>query len=281
MSAGLPARGAPTAVVKVGGEVVADPTALANLGAGLRALAESRVRLAVVHGGGPQASALQKRLGFEPQVVAGRRITDDAALEAVEMAVAGHVNVRLCAALRAAGLRAVGISGSSAGLVDAVRRPPRVVSGGGPDAIDFGHVGDVVSIGVDLLEALWSAGFVPVVACLGSDAAGRVYNINADVVANALAGAVSADHLLLVTSAPGILSDPDDPNTRLSRLTHHEARAAIASGSIRGGMIPKVEESLAGLAGGVRAVHVLSAAAPDALAREVRDPGSVGTVILP
>jgi acetylglutamate kinase len=274
-----PARSG-TVVVKLGGDVIADRASLANVCAGVRGIVGAGARTAIVHGGGPQATALSKRLGVEAQVVAGRRVTDEATLEVMKMAVAGQVNVDLSAALRAAGVRAVGVAGVSAGLVDAVKRPPRVVTGAGPEPIDLGLVGDVVVVSLDLLGALWRGGFVPVIACLGSDASGQVYNINADVVANAVAGAITADHLLVVTGAPGILADPDDPSTRIPRLTLAEARAAIAAGTIRGGMIPKVEECAAGLAKSVRAVHVLAAATPDALLHELQSPGTVGTVLV-
>src|SRR5262249_59028002 len=141
---------------------------------------------------GSQASDLSRKLGIEVRQVAGRRVTDAATLEVMKMVVAGKLNVDLCAALVAAGLRPVGLHGASALAVAAERRPPRVVSGGGPDPIDFGHVGDVTGVNDALLALLAGAGFVPVVACLGADEQGRGYNSHPGILANKLAIAVDA-----------------------------------------------------------------------------------------
>jgi len=266
-------------ILKLGGEVVAGPH-LAAIAADLAELVATGTPVVVVHGGGPQATDLQKRLGQTPNIVAGRRITDDATLDVMKMAVAGKVNVDLCAALVAAGARPVGLHGASARVVEAKKRPPKVMAGAGPDPIDFGHVGDVTGVNDHLVALLTSAGYLPVVACLGADASGHVYNINADTVANRLAVALDARALVLITDVPGVLRDVHDPSSRIPRLTQSEAKAAIESGVITKGMIPKIEESFAAIAEGVRAVHIVGKIARGDLAREARDPGSVGTVLL-
>jgi acetylglutamate kinase len=266
-------------VVKVGGEVVAGP-AMHAVAAGVAELRRAGERVVLVHGGGPQATDLQKRLGQTPRVVAGRRITDAAALEVMKMTVAGKVNVDACAALVAAGLSPVGLHGASSLAVRAVRRPPRVVTGGGPEPIDFGFVGDVTGVNVALLALLVDAGYVPVVACLGADPEGACYNINADVVGGQVAVALAAKALLLVSDVPGVLRDVDDPSSRIPRLTVDDGRKAIADGTVKKGMIPKLEESFAAIAQGVRAVHIVGAVGPEDLAREVAHPGSVGTVLV-
>jgi acetylglutamate kinase len=246
-------------------------------------IAEMRARgqsVVVVHGGGPQATELQKKLGQTPVVIGGRRVTDEATLEVMKMIVAGKVNVDLCAALVAAGTKPVGLHGASSLTVRAVKRPPRVVSGGGPDPVDFGHVGDVTGVNDALISLLATNGFVPVVACLGADEAGRVYNINADTVANQLAIKLDARALLLITDVPAVLRDVKDPSSRIPRLTVAEGNKAIADGVVTKGMIPKLEESFAAIAEGVRAVHVIGRVKRGELAREVAEPGSVGTVLL-
>lgn len=267
-------------VVKLGGEVIADAATLRRVCGDIANLCADRHRVFVVHGGGPQATALQKALGLEPRIVGGRRITDAATLQVVTQSVAGGVNVELVAALCAAGLRAVGLSGVSAGLVRAHRRPPVVVTGAGAEPIDLGWVGDVESINTELLTLLSSDGYLPVVSCLGGDARGGVYNINADIVAGEVASALHADRLLHLTGAPGVLADAGDPSTRFPVLTASAARAAILAGQIKGGMIPKVEESLARLDGRIGAIHILSAQTEGGLRAEVSDPGSVGTVLM-
>ncbi|MBI3070532.1 MAG: acetylglutamate kinase [Deltaproteobacteria bacterium] len=269
----------PVIVIKVGGEVVAG-TEVGVLAGEVRALSETFFDVAVVHGGGPQATELQSRLGIKTRQVAGRRITDAATLDVMKMAVAGKVNVELCAALGAAGVRAVGLHGASALAVHAKKRPPRVVTGGGPDPIDFGFVGDVAGFNLELLSTLWGAGYTPVVACLGADDTGATYNINADIVANQLAATLKAAHLFLVTGSPGVLRDVDDVTSRIPKLTVDEARRAIAAGQITGGMIPKIEEAIAVINAGVGTIHILGNLAPGDLARAVGTRGSVGTALV-
>jgi acetylglutamate kinase len=271
--------GVQTIVVKIGGEVVGSGEA-AVLAADLRELTAAGARVAIVHGGGPQATELQKRLGLETRQVAGRRVTDAATLDVMKMVIAGKLNVDLCAILGAAGLSPVGLHGASARVVQAVRRPPKVYPSAGPDPVDMGLVGDVTGFNLDLLETLWAAGHVPVIACLGADAAGGVYNINADLVGNQLAAALRARRLFLVTSAPGVLRDVNDPSSRLTRLTRAEARQAITDGSVTGGMIAKLEEAMAVIDQGVGAIHILGKLGRGDLVRAVREPGSVGTTLV-
>lgn len=266
-------------VVKLGGEVVAS-SHMAAIAADVAEMQARKERVVVVHGGGPQATDLQKRLGQTPKIVAGRRITDAETLEVMKMIVAGKVNVDACAALVAAGAKPVGLHGASALTVRAVKRPPRVVTGAGPDPVDFGHVGDVTGVNEELIALLSQAGYVPVVACLGADAEGRVYNINADIVANRLAIALDAKALVLVSDVPGVLRDVSDPGSRIPRLSLADGKKAIADGIVTKGMIPKLEESFAAIAEGVHAVHVVGKLERGQLAREVAEPGSVGTVLV-
>ncbi len=277
-----------TAVLKFGGDVVADADRLAAVLREVAELTATGWRFVLCHGGGPQANTLQERLGLDPLKVGGRRVTDAATLQVMKQVLAGEVSVDVVAAAVQAGIRAVGISGVSAALVSAHRRPPRVVSGGGPEPVDFGFVGDVTEIRPELVHHLWEGGFVPVINTLGvadareraatPGASAQVYNINADTVASALAAALTADHLFLMTGVPGVLRDKDDPATRIPRLDEAAARDAIERGIIVGGMIPKVEEALDNLRMGIGAVHILGALG-GSLAREATSPGSAGTVL--
>jgi acetylglutamate kinase len=221
-------------------------------------------------------TALARRLGVEANIVGGRRITDDPMLVIVKRVISG-LNVDLVAALRADGVPAFGVSGAS-GVIRAHRRPPRVVSGAGDAPIDFGLVGDIDGFDLDLLDALDARDALPVIACLGADTSGQVLNINADVVASQLAGAARAGALVACTAVGGVRRDKDDPATRLARLTVAEAKAAIADGTVQGGMIPKLEEAFAPLAAGVGAVHIV---APSEIATSLLSPGSVGTLLVP
>lgn len=275
-----------TAVLKFGGEVVADTPRLLAAMDEVKALTEKGWRFVLCHGGNPQANALTNALGLERKQVGGRRITDADTLRVMKQVLAGECGVDVVAAAMGRNLNAVGISGVSAGTVTAVKRPPKIMSGCGPDPVDFGFVGDVTEIRADLIRHLWAGGYTPVMNTLGIDAMPngsgvcQTYNINADTVASALAAEVGADHLFLMTGVPGVLRDKDDPSTRIDRLTETEARQAITDGVIVGGMIPKIEEALKHLGRGVRAIHIVGAE-PGAIGCEAEVPGSRGTVLFP
>lgn len=265
-------------VVKVGGEIVRSRD-LDPLARDIVELCRLGHAIVVVHGGGPQVTELQARLGQEPKIVGGRRVTDAAALEVLKMAVAGTVNVDLCAALVRAGGAPVGLHGASALAIRATRRPPTIVAGGGDAPIDFGLVGDVRGVNEDLFGRLVGAAYVPVVACLGADEAGAVYNINADVVASRVACALSAAVLVLVTEVGAVLSDRGDPSSRIAHLTKAEAMRAIADGIVSGGMLPKLTEGFAALERGVPSVLIVGKLGDGDLARALVTPGSTGTLL--
>ncbi len=272
----------PVAVLKFGGEVIADPGQLREVLGEIVSLVAEGWRFVICHGGGPQVSAMMERLGLAPAKVAGQRITDAATLALVASEIAGRVATEVVAMAWACGLPTLGFS---AGVVHARRRPPVMTASEGE--VDYGLVGDVTAIRCEPLEACWSVGFTPVLNPLGIEpSTGERFNVNADTVAAAVAVALGADHLFLLTAVPGVLADRNDPATRIPRLHADEAVAAIAAGTIVGGMIPKVEEALAALAGTllaegrkVGAVHIL-APAPGVVRAEARLPGSRGTVLL-
>ncbi len=281
MSGGLEAFRGRWFVVKIGGELAQDRERLAaSVGAGVRAFLDAGIRVAVIHGGGPQATDLQKKLGLQPKMVAGRRYTDEATLEVMKMTLAGQVSVDVASAFRLAGVPALCTTGMSANFVIAERRPPRVMTGAGEEPVDLGLVGDVVSVDTDALGRLADAGFVPVLGCLSGDARGQAYNINADTVATRVAAKLGAAKLFLVSNVPGVLANKDDPSTRLPTLTPAQAREKIASGVIQGGMIPKVEESLEMLEQGIEAIHIVGISPVEALLHEAARAGSQGTAFL-
>lgn len=265
-------------VLKIGGELAQDRQKLANtVGRAVRAFLDAGVKVCVVHGAGPQATDLSKRLGIEPNMVGGRRVTDQPTLEVMKMTLAGQVAVDVAAAFRMSNVPALCTSGVSAGLVDAKKRPPKVVSGAGPEPVDYGLVGDVTGVNTAVLERLAAAGVVPVLSSLCGNADGAVLNVNADTVATRVAGALHAAKLFLVSNVPGVLRDKNDPSTRIPTLTPAEAREKIASGVIQGGMIPKVEESLEMLNQGIESIHIVGLSPDDAILREGEAPGSCGT----
>ena len=269
-------------VVKLGGEILADAAALDGLAAQVALLSSLGIRVVVVHGGGPQASELSRRLGHEPRMVAGRRVTDDAALDVATYVYAGRLNVDVLSALRRQGVQAVGLSGIDAELVTARRRPPRTVrlDDGSEQLVDFGHVGDIERVDPRVLVHLLEAHFVPVVASLAGDADGAVYNVNADTLAEELAVALGAKKLVFLTAAPGLLRDAADPSSLVTFADSEGLATLLASGSVSGGMRPKVEACLRAASRGVERTHIVDGRAPDALLLEVFTGEGVGTMIV-
>jgi acetylglutamate kinase len=269
-------------VVKLGGEVLGEPEVLDNVTGQLALLSSLSIRLVVVHGGGPQATALSRRLGVEPTMVAGRRVTDAAALEVAKLVYAGQLNVDLLAALRAHRVQAVGLSGVDADLITAHRRPPvQVVDDAGKTAkVDYGHVGDVDRVDPRILATLVEARFVPVVASLAGGDDGEVFNVNADTVAESLAVAMRAQKLIFLTGAPGVLRDRNDPSTLVTFADPDDLAGLTASGVLSGGMRPKVEACIRAATGGVERTHIIDGRAPDALLLEVFTGGGCGTMIV-
>lgn len=271
-----------TFVVKLGGDVVSDLEALDSVAAQVSLLSSLGIRIVVVHGGGTQASALSRRLGVEPVIVAGRRVTDDTALEVAEMVYAGRINTQLLAALREHRVQAVGLSGVDADLITAVRRPPvNVVDDDGTaKLVDYGHVGDIRRADTRVLTTLLDARFVPVIASLAGDDEGNVYNVNADTIAETLAVALKAQKLLFLTGAPGVLRDRTDPSSLVTFADPDDLAELMASGALAGGMRPKVEACIRAATGGVERTHILDGRAPDSLLQEVFTGSGCGTMIV-
>jgi acetylglutamate kinase len=269
-------------VVKLGGEVLNQEHALDGVAAQVSLLHSLGIRIVVVHGGGPQASEVSRRLGFEPRLVAGRRVTDDAALEVVQMVYGGTLNLAVLAALRSHQVQAVGLSGVDAELITARRRPPVAVvnDAGETETVDYGHVGDVERVDPRVLTTLLEARFVPVVASLAGDDHGAIFNVNADTVAESLAIALRAQKLIYLTSVPGVLRDPTDPASLVTFADPDDLAELIASGALSGGMRPKVEACIRAATGGVERTHIIDGRAPDALLLEVFTGAGYGTMIV-
>jgi acetylglutamate kinase len=271
-----------TFVIKLGGSILTGDEILDSVAMQCALLKVLGIRLVLVHGGGAQASELSRRLGFEPEIVAGRRVTDDAALEVVKMTFAGKVNVELLSALRRQGAMAVGLSGIDADLILANRRPPVSIldDDGAKRNVDFGHVGDVKSVNTMILNDLLDKGYLPVVASLGADDKGRPLNINADTMAEAIATSMQAKKLMYLTDQSGILRDPHDPSTLIPFADSQDLQSLIASGVVSGGMRPKVEACIRASTSGVKRTHIIDGAAPDSLLTEILTGEGCGTMIV-
>lgn len=271
-----------TFVVKLGGDVMSDTEALDHVTQQVSLLASLSIRIVVVHGGGTQATSLSRRLGVEPVIVAGRRVTDDTALEVAKMVYAGKLNTDLLASLRAHAVPAVGLSGVDGHLLTARRRPPVQVKddAGVTREVDYGHVGDIEAVDTGVLRTLLDGRFVPVVASLAGDDDGHVYNVNADTVAESLAVALKAMKLIFLTGAPGVLRDRNDPSSLVTFADPDDLAELMASGALAGGMRPKVEACIRAATGGVERTHIIDGRAPDALLLEVFTGAGCGTMIV-
>lgn len=272
-----------TFVIKVSGSILADPGARANLAEDVALLHHVGIRVALVHGGGPQLDGLCKQLDVPREVVAGRRVTDAKTLELARMVFRGSLNSDLVSALAGQGVKAVGLSGGDGGSVVGHRRPPRTMrdpSTGVETAVDFGFVGDIDTVDAALPGMLLNAGMVPVYCSLIADANGGLLNTNADTIAARVAMALGAEKLLLCTSVPGLLEDPNDARRLVSYGDLGTVEELIRQGAVSGGMLPKLAAVGDALRGGVPRVHIIDGTRPHALLLEVFTNEGCGTMLV-
>src|SRR5215510_7711958 len=272
-----------TFVIKVSGKVTEDPGNLNSLAEEIALLHQVGIRVTAVHGGGAQATQLSQRLGLETRLVNGRRVTDDETLEVVKMVFAGKISVEILSALRAHGVHAVGVSGIDGNVVLARRREKKRLLNpetGKREMVDFGNVGDVVDVDPRLLTTLLDAGYLPVVSPLAADEEGRVFNVNADAIASAIAIELAAEKLILLSDVPGVLTVPSDPESLVSRLTAAEARKLAKSSAVTGGMVAKLQEISRVAEAGVRAVHIVNGNQRNALLSEIFGDRGSGTMVV-
>jgi acetylglutamate kinase len=257
-------------VVKFGGNAMVDDVLAAQFAEDIVLLHAVGVRPVVVHGGGPQIGVLMERLGKTPEFKGGQRVTDADTLDIVRMVLVGKVNRDIVSSINVHGPMAVGLSGEDAGLITA-----------GAMAAELGYVGDVQSVNPSIVQSLLAQNLIPVVSTIGSDASGQAYNINADTVAGALAGALAAEKILYLTDVPGVLRDVEDPASLVTQITPSGIEAMIADGTIDGGMIPKTRACVDALARGARAAHLLDGRLAHALLLEIFTDAGVGTMVIP
>ena len=267
-------------VVKYGGHAMGEEETALRFGRDIALLEQVGVNPVVVHGGGPQINSMLKRLNVQSTFVQGLRVTDEAMLDVVEMVLAGPVNKQVAEAITRAGAMAVGISGKDGGLVRA-RKVTRTVRDPGSNleqVLDLGFVGEPESIDTKVLKLMIGADIVPVVAPVGVGIDGQTYNINADTVAGAIAGALGAERLLVLTDVAGV-KGPD--GVLIPEMTVAQVKAGIAEGWINAGMIPKVETCIYAIEKGVQAAVILDGRVPHAVLRELFTDGGAGTLIKP
>lgn len=268
-----------TVVVKYGGHAMEEGHLAEGFGRDIAILKQIGINPVVVHGGGPQINSMLKRLAIQSTFVDGLRVTDHSMVEVVEMVLAGTVNKHVAGLINRAGALAVGICGKDGNLIQARKLRRTKIDPGSriEEVIDLGFVGEPEKIDVRVIHALTGAGLIPVIAPVGVGSDGQTYNINADTVAGAIAGALGATRLLMLTDVAGVL----DRNRKLiQELSLAEAQSAIDDGMITGGMIPKVECCMDAVKGGVKSAVILDGRHPHACLLELFTEG-FGTLIKP
>lgn len=267
-----------TIVVKYGGHAMGEDALAEEFGRDIALLKQVGINPVVVHGGGPQINAMLHRLAIQSTFVDGLRVTDGAMVEVVEMVLAGTVNKMVAGLINRAGALAVGICGKDGGLIRAKKltRTRRTTDSAIEQVLDLGFVGEPEHVDVRVIHALTGAGLIPVIAPVGAGADGATYNINADTVAGAVAGALNATRLLMLTDVPGVL---DREGKLIPDLTVSDSEAMRADGTISGGMIPKVETCAAAVRQGVKGATILDGRVPHACLLELFTEGGIGTLI--
>ena len=259
-------------VIKYGGHAMVDKELARVFARDVTLLRQVGILPVVVHGGGPQIGSMLKRLNIESRFVDGLRVTDAAAMEVVEMVLAGSINKEIVAAINEAGGKAVGISGKDDNLL--LARKTEMTKDG--ERVDLGLVGEPDKVNPGIIRSLEQAGVIPVIAPVGFGPDGKTYNINADTAAGAIAAAIGAARLLMLTDVPGVL---DKAGILVQQLTAGEVRALAADGTISGGMIPKLETCLAAVESGVEAAVILDGRVPHSMLLEIFTPQGIGTLV--
>lgn len=264
-------------VVKFGGHAMGEQAYIDAFAADMMLLRQVGARPVVVHGGGPQIGAMLERLQIESNFVDGLRITDESTISIVEMVLAGGINKALVAAINSAGGSAVGISGKDGNLLAAEKLTHKKANAAGDEAqIDLGYVGYPSKVNTNVIDALVQADMIPVVAPTGLGSDGKTYNINADTAAGAVAGAMGATRLLMLTDVAGVKGVD---GALIPQLTISEARALISDGTVSGGMIPKLETCIEAVESGAEAAVILDGRTLHAVLVELFTEHGIGTLI--
>ncbi len=272
-----------TVVIKYGGHAMVDESLKNSFAQDIVLMKYVGIHPVIVHGGGPQISRTMERMGIHPTFVEGQRVTDSETMNVVEMVLVGTVNKEIVGLVNRHGGRAVGLSGRDGDLIQAEQMKIYKYAGDErpPEIIDIGRVGRVGRVNSPVLRALESAGFVPVIAPVGVGPDGMAYNINADLVAGAIAAEIKAERLILLTDVPGVMRTGDDGTSELiPSMDVAAVRRAIEDGTARGGMLPKLKACLKAVEGGVSKAHVVDGRRAHAILLELFTDAGVGTEIV-
>jgi acetylglutamate kinase len=267
-----------TFVIKYGGNAMIDEALKQGFAQDAVLLRFIGINPVIVHGGGPQIGSTMERMGKKPTFVSGQRVTDEETMDIVEMVLGGKVNKDIVNLINRTGGKAVGLTGKDGGLIQArkLTMTKKSEETGETEIIDIGLVGEVTEVRPGALEALEQGGFIPVIAPVGTGEAGETYNINADLVAGAVAGALKAEKLILLTDQAGIL---DKDKNLIPSLNKKKVESMVKAGTISGGMLPKTTSCFEALEAGCSKVHIIDGRVPHALLLEIFTREGIGTEI--
>lgn len=267
-------------VIKLGGHAMVDANIMEQIIQDIVLLKFVGIHPVVVHGGGPEITEKMERMGKKPEFVAGLRVTDGETLEIARMVLVGNVNTKIVSLISKHGGKGVGLGGSDGRLIVAKKMEPQVVTVGGVERkVDLGFVGETETINPELVLILVGKGYIPVISPIATDDQGNDLNVNADTVAGDIAAALHARKLISLTDVPGVLRDPGDLSSRISRVSLGDIDELIAGGVITGGMIPKVRASAVSVHEGVREVHIIDGSKPHSILLEIFTDEGIGTMI--
>lgn len=269
-----------TIVIKYGGNAMVNDELKEKVMQDVALMKYVGIKVVIVHGGGPEITHFLKKVGKESSFVSGLRVTDEETVEIAEMVLDGKINSEIVMLLNRRGLRAVGLSGKDAGLIQAQKKLATVYEDGQKSKVDIGYVGKTKKVDTRILEDLISRDYVPVIAPIGVGEDGESYNINADYVAADIAGALKAEKLLLLTDTDGVYKNFEDKQSFISTLKADDAREFIKEGIISGGMIPKVEACLRAISNGANKAHIIDGRLPHSIILELFTAEGIGTQVL-
>ncbi|HIH35275.1 MAG TPA: acetylglutamate kinase [Methanosphaera sp.] len=268
-------------MIKYGGHAMIDEQAMSSTARDTVLLKYVGMQPLVVHGGGPEISRSMDKMGKAPKFVGGLRVTDSETMEIVKMVLVGKINTEIVSKIGLHGGKSIGISGKDDFLIQSSKRDPTKIrqENGEILEVDLGYVGKIDKINSDIVDVLTQENYIPVISPIGIDNQGNTLNLNADTVAGSIASEINAEKLIVLTDVPGIMTDPDDPDSIIRRIHVDELKELVKEGIITGGMIPKVETCINAVENGVKTAHILDGRREHSILLEIFTKDGIGTMV--
>ncbi|MDP2217818.1 MAG: acetylglutamate kinase [Methanolobus sp.] len=267
-------------IIKVGGHAMVNPQVMSDIVQDIVLLRFVGIHPIIVHGGGPEITEKMERMGKKPEFVGGLRITDDETLEIARMVLVGNINTEIVSLIGRHGGKGIGLSGKDGKLIIAKKKPfQKVMIENVEHEVDLGWVGDTEIINTEILNIVTREGYIPVISPIAMDMNGNALNLNADTIAGDIAAALSAKKLILMTDVPGVLMEPSDRSSRISRVTLEDVEHLIRTGVISGGMIPKMRGAATAVESGVENVHIIDGSISHSVLLELFTDSGIGTMV--